>query len=32
MEIKLKEKNPNKDIPIMDLSKNVDITTQEFKE
>lgn len=30
MNIKLKEKNSNKEIPVLDLSKNVDIESNEF--
>ena len=31
MEIKLKEQNENKEIPVLDLSKHVDIDSQDFK-
>lgn len=31
MNIKLKEKNPNKEIPLMDLSKTVDIEAEDFQ-
>mgnify|MGYP001050853462 CR=1 FL=1 len=31
MNIKLKEENFNKDIPVMDLSKNLDIDAPDFK-
>lgn len=32
MDIKLKEQNANKDIPLLDLAKNLDIEKPEFKE
>ena len=31
MDIKLKEQNENKDIPLLDLSKHFDINSEEFK-
>ena len=31
MQMKLKEQNENKEIPILDLSKHIDIESQEFK-